>query len=130
MEINVDNYLLHLVLYNICIVYCKQHVPCFFIFGESMLHNGNNNFLNTSFKAKYPPYGVDYPDGRVGRFSNAELVGLERGIPPFANTKRLSIMKGVNYYSSSGSGILDATGHELVRVLVIPSYLSSLFLFS
>ena len=42
-----------------------------------MLHNGNNNFLNTSFKAKYPPYGVDYPDGRVGRFSNGRNIILK-----------------------------------------------------
>lgn len=44
--------------------------PCFFIFGDSLVDNGNNNNLNTSAKVDYPPYGVDFPYGATGRFTN------------------------------------------------------------
>uniref|UniRef100_A0A3Q7F2J0 Uncharacterized protein n=1 Tax=Solanum lycopersicum TaxID=4081 RepID=A0A3Q7F2J0_SOLLC len=37
-------------------------VSCYFVFGDSLFVNGNNNDLNTTAKANYVPYGVDFPD--------------------------------------------------------------------
>ncbi|CAK7350337.1 unnamed protein product, partial [Dovyalis caffra] len=37
---------------------------------NSLADNGNNNFLSTSAKANYPPYGIDFPSGPTGRFCN------------------------------------------------------------
>ncbi|KAE8724254.1 GDSL esterase/lipase [Hibiscus syriacus] len=45
-------------------------VPCFFIFGDSLVDNGNNNRLSSLAKANYMPYGIDFPNGPTGRFSN------------------------------------------------------------
>lgn len=45
-------------------------VPCYFIFGDSLADNGNNNNLKTQAKANYPPYGIDFPEGVTGRFTN------------------------------------------------------------
>ena len=43
----------------------------FFVFGDSLVDNGNNNYLATSARADSPPYGIDYPSHRpTGRFSN------------------------------------------------------------
>lgn len=43
----------------------------FFVFGDSLVDNGNNNFLATTARADAPPYGIDFPTGRpTGRFSN------------------------------------------------------------
>ena len=43
----------------------------FFVFGDSLVDNGNNNFLYTSARADSPPYGIDTPSHRPnGRFSN------------------------------------------------------------
>ncbi|PWA57224.1 SGNH hydrolase-type esterase domain-containing protein [Artemisia annua] len=43
----------------------------FFVFGDSLVDNGNNDFLVTSARADSPPYGIDYPTHRpTGRFSN------------------------------------------------------------
>lgn len=43
----------------------------FFVFGDSLVDNGNNNFLLTTARADSPPYGIDYPTHRpTGRFSN------------------------------------------------------------
>lgn len=43
----------------------------FFVFGDSLVDSGNNNYLPTTARADSPPYGVDYPTHRpTGRFSN------------------------------------------------------------
>ncbi|KAM3284839.1 hypothetical protein P3S67_023638 [Capsicum chacoense] len=73
----------------------EQKVPCLFIMGDSTFDNGNNNNLLTAAKANYPPYGIDFPDGPTGRFTNgrnvadfiAELLGFDRYIEPFATVK-------------------------------------------
>lgn len=43
----------------------------FFVFGDSLVDNGNNNYLATTARADAPPYGIDSPTHRPsGRFSN------------------------------------------------------------
>lgn len=51
-------------------VSAEPQVPCFFIFGDSLADNGNNNKLPTVAKVNYLPYGIDFPDGPTGRFTN------------------------------------------------------------
>ena len=57
----------------------EPQVPCYFVFGDSLMDNGNNNNLVTTAKVNYPPYGIDFPDGPTGRFSNgrntADVIG-------------------------------------------------------
>jgi hypothetical protein len=48
----------------------KSQVPCLFIFGDSMSDSGNNNNLPTAAKVNYNPYGIDFPNGPTGRFTN------------------------------------------------------------
>ncbi|CAI0396595.1 unnamed protein product, partial [Linum tenue] len=45
-------------------------VPAMFIFGDSLIDNGNNNNLASLAKANYLPYGIDFNGGPTGRFSN------------------------------------------------------------
>ncbi|KAK3435425.1 LOW QUALITY PROTEIN: hypothetical protein EUGRSUZ_C00135 [Eucalyptus grandis] len=95
-------------------------VPCYFIYGDSLADNGNNNNLETQAKANYPPYGIDFPDKATGRFTNghtsidiiAGLLGFDRYIQPFASAKGSEILIGVNY-ASGGAGIRDETGQQL-----------------
>lgn len=49
-------------------------VPCYFIFGDSLSDSGNNNNLKTLAKVNYRPYGIDFPKGPTGRFSNGRNV--------------------------------------------------------
>lgn len=43
----------------------------FFVFGDSLVDSGNNNYLATTARADAPPYGIDHPSRRpTGRFSN------------------------------------------------------------
>ena len=53
-------------------VEAAPQVPCYFIFGDSLVDNGNNNQLNSLAKANYLPYGIDFPGGPTGRFSNGK----------------------------------------------------------
>ena len=47
----------------------------FFVFGDSLVDNGNNNYLMTTARADSPPYGIDYPTHRpTGRFSNGKNI--------------------------------------------------------
>ena len=61
------------------VVHGEPQVPCFFIFGDSLADNGNNNLLLTLAKANFSPYGIDFPGGATGRFTNnrttVDLIG-------------------------------------------------------
>ncbi|URE38433.1 GDSL esterase lipase [Musa troglodytarum] len=48
----------------------EPQVPCYFIFGDSLVDNGNNNNIASLAVANYPPYGVDFAGGPTGRFTN------------------------------------------------------------
>ncbi|PON54644.1 Lipase [Parasponia andersonii] len=111
----------YILLQNFNGVNGDPQVPCFFIFGDSLADNGNNNPLPTLAKANYRPYGIDFPGGTpTGRFSNGrtsvdilgQLLGFEDFIPPFATERGDVILKGVNY-ASGAAGIRDESGQQL-----------------
>ncbi|KAM7274415.1 hypothetical protein ACFE04_029079 [Oxalis oulophora] len=96
-----------------------------FVFGDSLVDNGNNNFLDFALaKSNYFPYGIDFPGGPTGRFSNGftiidflgELLGLPL-LPSFGSTlsasiDEIDILSGVNY-ASAAAGILEESGKNL-----------------
>ncbi|CAN7034037.1 hypothetical protein IGI04_031902 [Brassica rapa subsp. trilocularis] len=96
-----------------------QQVPCYFIFGDSLVDNGNNNGLVSFARANYFPYGIDF-GGPTGRFSNgrttvdeiAELLGFNDYIPAYSSVRGRQILTGVNY-ASAAAGIRDETGRQL-----------------
>ena len=52
-------------------VQAAPQVPCYFVFGDSLVDNGNNNDIVSLARANYPPYGIDFAGGAAtGRFSN------------------------------------------------------------
>ncbi|XP_078434609.1 GDSL-like Lipase/Acylhydrolase superfamily protein [Wolffia australiana] len=98
-----------------------EAVPAMFIFGDSLIDNGNNNDLASFAKANYYPYGIDFAGGPTGRFSNgytvvdeiAELLGLPL-IPAHSQVTSVEdALHGVNY-ASAAAGILDITGQNFV----------------
>ncbi|TXG53359.1 hypothetical protein EZV62_022528 [Acer yangbiense] len=98
----------------------QPQVPCFFIFGDSLVDNGNNNRILTLARANYRPYGIDFPQGATGRFTNgrtyvdalAQLLGFPNYIQPYARAAGPSMLRGANY-ASGAAGILDETGNNL-----------------
>lgn len=51
-----------------------QTVPALYVFGDSLVDVGNNNYLPLSIvKADFPYNGIDYPGKKTtGRFSNGK----------------------------------------------------------
>ncbi|KAK9270811.1 hypothetical protein L1049_026397 [Liquidambar formosana] len=98
----------------------EPQVPCFFIFGDSLVDSGNNNGILTLARANYRPYGIDFPRGSTGRFTNgrtyvdalAQLLGFQNYTPPYARTRVPTLLRGVNY-ASGAAGIRDETGNNL-----------------
>ncbi|PKI55004.1 GDSL esterase/lipase At1g71691-like [Punica granatum] len=98
----------------------RELVPAMFVFGDSLIDNGNNNDLPSLAKANYFPYGIDFNGGPTGRFSNgytmvdeiAELLGLPL-IPAYSEASREQVLHGANY-ASAAAGILDITGRNFV----------------
>ncbi|KAL3565507.1 hypothetical protein D5086_033553 [Populus alba] len=99
----------------------SEMVPAMFIFGDSLIDNGNNNNLPSFAKANYFPYGIDFKGGPSGRFSNgytmvdeiAEQLGLPL-IPAYSEASGDQVLNGVNY-ASAAAGILDSTGRNFVE---------------
>ncbi|KAF9614645.1 hypothetical protein IFM89_019622 [Coptis chinensis] len=47
-------------------IFAPQAEACaFFIFGDSLVDSGNNNYLLTTARADAYPYGIDYPTHRA-----------------------------------------------------------------
>ncbi|KAL0461491.1 UNVERIFIED_CONTAM: GDSL esterase/lipase [Sesamum latifolium] len=100
-----------------------------YIFGDSLVDAGNNNYLQTLSKANIPPNGIDFKasgGNPTGRYTNGrtigDIVGEELGQTHYAapflapNTTGKSILYGVNY-ASGGGGIMNATGRIFVNRL-------------
>ncbi|KMT13886.1 hypothetical protein BVRB_4g077280 [Beta vulgaris subsp. vulgaris] len=99
-----------------------------FVFGDSLVDSGNNNFLATTARADSPPYGIDYPTHiATGRFSNglnipdiiSETIGSEPTLPylsPELTGQKLLV--GANF-ASAGIGILNDTGAQFLNIIRI-----------
>lgn len=51
----------------------SNYVPASFVFGDSLLDVGNNNYIVSLAKANHDPYGIDFGMA-TGRFSNGRTV--------------------------------------------------------
>ncbi|XP_075646454.1 GDSL esterase/lipase 1-like isoform X2 [Castanea sativa] len=104
---------------NICLP--KEHVALF-IFGDSVLDAGNNNYINTTtdLQANFWPYGETFFKYSTGRASDgrlipdfiAEYANLPL-IPPYLHPGYNRYIDGANF-ASGGAGALDETRPGLV----------------
>ncbi|XVE88142.1 hypothetical protein DITRI_Ditri19aG0044300 [Diplodiscus trichospermus] len=92
----------------------NNKVSAGFVFGDSTVDPGNNNYISTLFRSNFPPYGKDFIDQTpTGRFTDGKLatdliasyIGVKEYLPPYLDPS-LSIeelMTGVSF-ASAGSG--------------------------
>ncbi|KDP23751.1 hypothetical protein JCGZ_23584 [Jatropha curcas] len=105
----------------------QAEARAFFVFGDSLVDNGNNNYLATTARADSPPYGIDFPTRRpTGRFSNgynipdyiSQAIGSRNLLLPYLspqlNGERL--LDGANF-ASAGIGILNDTGIQFANII-------------
>ncbi|XP_049410487.1 GDSL esterase/lipase EXL3-like [Solanum stenotomum] len=120
----------HVLLFSACISEAykmklpeKVVVPAVYAFGDSIVDQGNNNYLATTVKCNFPPYGKDLRDAiPTGRFSNAktppdliaEELGIKGLIPAYLdpNLKDEDLKTGVSF-ASGGCGYDPLTGSAL-----------------
>ncbi|KAH7330926.1 hypothetical protein KP509_20G008400 [Ceratopteris richardii] len=96
--------------------------PAFFIFGDSVVDVGNNNFIVSVAHANALPFGIDFPQGPTGRFTNgktvldviSELINLPYP-PPYLDPKSKgnAILQGLNY-ASAAAGYLRSSGFNFI----------------
>ncbi|KAK9758200.1 hypothetical protein RND81_01G214800 [Saponaria officinalis] len=110
---------------KVYVTHAEKKVQGMFVFGCSVVDNGNNN--DKSVKGNYLPYGIDFPRGPTGRFSNgknvadliADHLSISR-IPSFLSLKSngsqnlndSTIENGVNF-ASGASGIQEETSVKM-----------------
>ncbi|XP_056688678.1 GDSL esterase/lipase At5g55050-like [Spinacia oleracea] len=102
----------------------KELVPALFVFGDSLVDVGNNNYLSVSLaKGNFLHHGIDFPTHKpTGRFSNgkniadflAEKLGLPSS-PPYLSLVHDNVddfTKGVSF-ASAAAGILNTTSKNI-----------------
>ncbi|CAL1398168.1 unnamed protein product [Linum trigynum] len=111
----------------------NNQVAAVFVFGDSLVDTGNNNYIPTIAKSNFPPYGRDFPGKRpTGRFSNgrgvsdfiAEILGVKELLPPYLdpNLELQQLLTGV-CFASSGAGY-DPRTSKLASAIPITSQLN------
>jgi hypothetical protein len=109
-------------------------VPALFVFGDSTVDTGNNNYISTLMKSDFAPYGRDLWPGSgggstssgqsTGRFSNGRLavdfISEAFGLPPLVpayldpDANMSSLATGA-CFASAGAGYDNATSDLFVR---------------
>ncbi|KDP23752.1 hypothetical protein JCGZ_23585 [Jatropha curcas] len=102
-----------------------------FVFGDSLVDSGNNNYLATIARADSSPYGIDYPSHRpTGRFSNglnipdiiSKRIGSEPPLPYLSpELTGQKLLNGANF-ASAGIGILNDTGVQFTLLECLDSF--------
>ncbi|GLJ15031.1 hypothetical protein SUGI_0245480 [Cryptomeria japonica] len=125
----VGSLLVGLLLILSCCFLNVKAAPAYFVFGDSLVDSGNNNYIATIARANMYPYGIDYPTGRpTGRFSNglnvADFISRKLGaesVLPYLSPALTgnALLRGANF-ASAGVGILNDTGLQFVNIIRIP----------
>ncbi|CAO2814218.1 unnamed protein product [Amaranthus hypochondriacus] len=117
-----------IIIFIIGIGVVDGKVPAVIVFGDSTVDTGNNNWIDTSLKSNFEPYGRDFEGGRpTGRFSNgrvpvdffSEYYGLPKYVPPYLDPSYgiQDFVTGVNF-ASAGTGYDNTTASVLERILI------------
>ncbi|KAB2081923.1 hypothetical protein ERO13_A05G157400v2 [Gossypium hirsutum] len=110
----------------------NNKITAAFVFGDSTVDPGNNNYVKTLFRGNFPPYGKDFRDHvPTGRFTNGKLstdlivsyVGIKEYLPPYLdpNLSIEELMTGVSF-ASAGSGF-DPLTPQISSVISLPKQL-------
>lgn len=106
-----------------------ENITAIFAFGDSTVDPGNNNFLPTTFRSNFPPYGKDFFRHKpTGRFTNGKLptdlaasyLGIKDHLPPYLDLSlgKEELMTGVSF-ASAGSGF-DPLTAQFSGVVPVP----------
>ncbi|XP_076949243.1 GDSL esterase/lipase At5g42170-like [Bidens hawaiensis] len=104
-------------------------IPALIAFGDSILDQGNNNYIPTFIRANFPPYGANFLGGKAtGRFSNAktpvdliaEKINVKQYVPPYLDPfiEDEDFITGVSFASgATGLDPLTATINMVIPMV-------------
>ncbi|KAL2610115.1 hypothetical protein R1flu_028688 [Riccia fluitans] len=114
------------------VAHCQSKAaPAQFVFGDSLVDQGNNNYILSLARANFRPNGIDLPLSGyqpTGRFSNGriipDLISEHLGVPSVLayldkDAHGSNLLRGCNF-ASAGSGILDDTGAIFIQHITMP----------
>ncbi|CAN7030845.1 hypothetical protein BRARA_H00679 [Brassica rapa] len=123
------------ILQMMSLLVLQANARAFLVFGDSLVDNGNNDFLVTTARADNYPYGIDFPTHLpTGRFSNglnipdliSEHLGQASPLPYLSPMlKKDKLLIGANF-ASAGIGILNDTGIQFLNIIRITKQLEYL----
>ncbi|KAL7001376.1 hypothetical protein U1Q18_002526 [Sarracenia purpurea var. burkii] len=100
------------------IVPINYSIPAIYVFGDSTVDAGNNNYLDDAPRVDAFPYGIDFNGTTRGRFTNGKTIAdylamcYDLPFPPpyrsLSESLKKKSLKGVNY-ASGGCGLLSDT---------------------
>ncbi|KAK8692595.1 hypothetical protein V6N13_076052 [Hibiscus sabdariffa] len=104
----------------------NNNITAAFVFGDSTVDPGNNNYVQTLFRSNFPPYGMDFRGQTpTGRFTNGKLstdlvvsyIGIKEYLPPYLdpNLSIEEMMTGVSF-ASAGTGLDPLTAQISVGI--------------
>ncbi|XP_059313300.1 GDSL esterase/lipase EXL3-like [Lycium ferocissimum] len=107
-------------------------IPAVFVFGDSVVDTGNNNWIATLAKGNFPQYGKNFEggkatgrvcDGKVPSDLFVEELGIKELLPPYLDPtlQPKDLITGVNF-ASIGSGY-DPQTLAFLSALSIPKQL-------
>ncbi|KAL0716447.1 hypothetical protein Bca4012_065769 [Brassica carinata] len=137
LSITMTNSVANVALLGVCLqmmslLALQANARAFLVFGDSLVDNGNNDFLVTTARADNYPYGIDFPTHLpTGRFSNglnipdliSEHLGQASPLPYLSPMlKKDKLLIGANF-ASAGIGILNDTGIQFLNIIRITKQL-------
>ncbi|XP_028052248.1 GDSL esterase/lipase At2g03980-like [Camellia sinensis] len=102
----------------------SNSVAALYVFGDSTVDAGNNNYIDNAARANFLPYGIDFNNTPTGRFTNGKTIAdfiailYNLSLPPpylsLMEAQRKTTMGGINY-ASAGCGISPNTKPNEVK---------------
>ncbi|CAL5354919.1 unnamed protein product [Camellia sinensis] len=96
----------------------SNSVAALYVFGDSTVDAGNNNYIDNAARANFLPYGIDFNNTPTGRFTNGKTIAdfiailYNLSLPPpylsLMEAQRKTTMGGINY-ASAGCGVSPNT---------------------
>ncbi|THG22320.1 hypothetical protein TEA_010003 [Camellia sinensis var. sinensis] len=103
----------------------SNSVAALYVFGDSTVDAGNNNYIDNAARANFLPYGIDFNNTPTGRFTNGKTIAdfiailYNLSLPPpylsLMEAQRKTTMGGINY-ASAGCGISPNTKPNEIEV--------------
>ncbi|PRQ37870.1 putative carboxylesterase [Rosa chinensis] len=92
-----------------------------FIFGDSIFDAGNNNYINTSLRANFQPYGETFFKYPTGRFSDGPLITDFIGAGALVETSHglvIDFNSQLSYFEQVGESLRKNLGDEEAKTLI------------